>query len=130
MSDSETGTNENNNENEVEEEVVEEQDITEEENEAEYGKAVDNQFASMTRFYTGTKLFIDELGQKLDIWIDSIKGKDGDPENDMPAANVSMLMKVRKSNPETFNALVKLGKQLQDAPEEKRSTIIASANIM
>lgn len=73
---------------------------------------------NLARFYAGTRTFIDDVGVKLDDWIDKTKGKDGDPENTMTESNIRVLMHYRRKEPETFKKLVQVGKDLINAEED------------
>lgn len=71
--------------------------------------------------YFGTISVATEVHDKLNEWIDSLKGKDPDPDNYFPYEHVVILDKIRKKNRPMFDKCINAGIQMRSLKPEERT---------
>lgn len=71
--------------------------------------------------HDGTLLLARDIHDKLSEWVDSLKGKDKDPDNYMPHEHAMLLGKIRKSRPVMFKNIIDAGIQIRNLSSEDRT---------
>lgn len=85
---------------------------------ASFGKQVTEIKNTM---YFGTLSVATEVHDKLNEWIDALKGKDPDPDNYFPYEHVVILDKIRKKNRPMFDKFIAAGVEMRSMKPEDRT---------
>jgi len=71
--------------------------------------------------YFGTISIATDVHDKLNEWIEALKGKDPDPDNYFPYEHVVILDKIRKKNRPMFDKVIAAGVQMRSMKPEDRT---------